>query len=499
MPVEKSEVLAALHRVKGPDLEGNIVDLGLVSEIYIKDDRVYFSITVPASRAEELEQLRKAAEKVVADIKGVAGVTAVLTAEAQAGAPRVREHRRVQEARAKGATGDGAGPRQAGAHGGARMQGIPGVKHVIAVASGKGGVGKSTVAANLALGLQAIGLKVGVVDADIYGPSQPRLLGIKGKPRVVNGKVIQPLENWGLKVMSMGFLVDEETPVVWRGPMVVSALGQMLRETDWSGEAGDLDVLVIDMPPGTGDIQLSISQGVPLSGAVIVSTPQDLALIDARKGIAMFKRVEVPILGIIENMSYFLCPKCGERSDVFGHGGARIEAEKLGVPFLGEVPLHMEIRETSDSGRPVTVAAPDSVHAEIFRELAARAWTEVERAKGTLTPPPVLDLVDDGKTLRAAFPDGRTFDLPAEFLRVVSPSAEVQGHSASQRVTVPRKKHVKILDMKPVGNYATRLNFDDGHNTGLYTWGYLHLLGREKDARWGRYLQELADKGLTRE
>ncbi len=512
MAVEKAEVLAALRRVKGPDLTSNIVDLGLVSEVLIKDDRAYFSITVPADRAEELEQLRLAAEKVVSDIKGVAGVTAVLTAEAGGAAkpmPKQRtvlpigraEHPRVEAARAKGATGDGAGPRQAAAAAGqaAKAQAVPGVKHIIAVASGKGGVGKSTIAVNIALGLQAIGLKVGIIDADIYGPSQPRLLGVSGKPRVAHGKVIVPLEGWGLKVMSMGFLVDEDTPVVWRGPMVVSALSQMLRETDWAGDTGDLDALIIDMPPGTGDIQLTISQSVPLSGAVIVSTPQDLALIDARKGIAMFKRVEVPILGIVENMSYFLCPKCGERSDVFGHGGARDEAEKLGVPFLGEVPLHMEIRETSDSGKPVTVAAPESTYAQIFRDLAANVWSEVERAKGTLTPPPHLELLDGGTRLKAAFPDGRTFDLPAEFLRVVSPSAEVQGHSPSQRITVPKKKHVKIAGMTPVGNYATRLAFDDGHNTGLYTWGYLHLLGREKDARWTKYLEELAAKGLTRE
>ncbi len=523
MTVEKTEVLAALRRVKGPDLTSNLVDLGLVSEILIKDARVYFAITVPASRAEELEQLRQAAEKVVSDLKGVSGVTAVLTAEVSGGLQRAPapppmrpaaipeataaeakapEHRRVQEARAKGATGDGAGPRQAAAPaapGQRQMEGIPGVKHVIAVASGKGGVGKSTVAVNLALGLQAIGLKVGVVDADIYGPSQPRLLGISGKPQVAHGKVIKPMEGWGLKVMSMGFLVDEGTPVVWRGPMVVSALGQMLRETDWAGSTGDLDVLVVDMPPGTGDIQLTISQNVPLSGAVIVSTPQDLALIDARKGIAMFKRVEVPILGIVENMSYFLCPSCGTRSDIFGHGGARQEALKLGVPFLGEVPLHMDIRETSDSGQPVTVTAPESVHAGIFRDLAAKVWTEVERAKGTLTPPPVLDVSGDGKTLNAAFPDGRTFELSAELLRVMSPSAEVQGHTAAQRVTVPRKKNVKIKDLKPVGNYATRIGFDDGHNTGLFTWGYLHLLGREKDQRWSQYLEELAKKGLTRE
>ncbi|MBK9079024.1 MAG: P-loop NTPase [Hyphomicrobium sp.] len=510
MSVEKAQVLQALQRVKGPDLQSNIVDLGLVSEILIKDDRVYFSITIPASRAEELEQLRKAAEKVVSEIDGVKGVTAVLTADVSGGASRqaapagaAKEHPRVQAARAGGATGDGAGPRQAAAlatNAAAKAaQAIRGVKRIIAVASGKGGVGKSTVTVNLALGLQAIGLKVGVVDADIYGPSQPRLLGIKGKPKVTDGKVIQPMEGWGIKVMSMGFLVDEDTPVAWRGPMVVSALNQMLRETDWAGTTGDLDVLVIDMPPGTGDIQLSISQNVPLSGAVIVSTPQDLALIDARKGISMFKRVEVPILGVVENMSYFLCPSCGTRADIFGHGGARDEAAKLGATFLGEVPLHMDIRETSDSGKPLTVTEPDSPHAKIFRELATKVWAEVERAQGTLTPPPKLDIDKDGKGLKAAFPDGRTFEYPAEMLRVMSPSAEVQGHSPDQRVTVPRKKNVKIVSLTPVGNYATRINFDDGHNTGFYTWGYLHVLGREKESRWATYLQELAAKGLTRE
>jgi ATP-binding protein involved in chromosome partitioning len=413
------------------------------------------------------------------------------------------ESPRVQAARAQGATGDGAGPRQAAVQAQQQparsLQAVPGVKHIIAVASGKGGVGKSTTAVNLALGLKDIGLRVGIVDADIYGPSQPRLLGISGKPQVASGKVIKPMEGFGLKVMSMGFLVDEGTPVVWRGPMVVSALTQMLRETDWRGDESDLDCLVIDMPPGTGDVQLTISQNVPLSGAVIVSTPQDLALIDARKGIAMFKRVEVPILGIVENMSYFLCPSCGTRSDIFGHGGARDEAAKLSVPFLGEVPLHMDIRERSDSGQPITATAPESVHADIFRALAANVWTEVERAKGTLTPPPALELTNANKQLKAAFPDGRTFELSAEMLRVMSPSAEVQGHSPSQRITVPRKKHVTIKELKPVGNYATRIVFDDGHNTGLYTWGYLHLLGREKDQRWGAYLEELAAKGLTRE
>ncbi|MEQ1714995.1 MAG: P-loop NTPase, partial [Hyphomicrobium sp.] len=476
--------------------------------------RVYVSITVPAARAADLEDLRRAAEKVVTDMKGVSGATVVLTAEAQPGTPHphgktegvasLQEHRRVQEARAKGAAGDGAGPRQAAqapAAGGAPRQaaGIPGVKRIIAVASGKGGVGKSTTTVNLALGLQALGLKVGIVDADIYGPSQPRLLGLSGQPRIAHGKTIEPLTGWGLKVMSMGFMVDEGTPVVWRGPMVTSALNQMLRDTDWAGSDGDLDVLVVDMPPGTGDVQLTISQAIPLAGAVIVSTPQDLALIDARKGLAMFKRVEVPVLGIIENMSYFLCPSCGERSDIFGHGGAREEAQKLGVPFLGEIPLHMDIRAKSDTGKPIVATVPEGLHAGIYREIAAKVWTEVERAKGTLTPPPVLDVTDKGGTLKAAFPDGRTFELPAEMLRVMSPSAEVQGHSADQRVTVAKKKNVRISDLKPVGNYATRITFDDGHNTGLFTWGYLHLLGREKAERWAAYEGELAKKGLKRE
>ena len=511
MTIEKTEVLNALRRVRGPDLDSNIVDLKLVSDIIVKDGRVYFSITVPAARAADLEDLRKAAEKVVSEVQGVSGVTAVLTADAAPGAARpqaqsggvtsLQEHKRVQEARARGTAGDGAGPRQAAQAGGAprQVEGIPGVKHVIAVASGKGGVGKSTTTVNLALGLQALGLRVGIVDADIYGPSQPRLLGVSGQPRVGQGKRIEPLEGWGLKVMSMGFMVDEGTPVVWRGPMVVSALNQMLRETDWAGNGGPLDVLVVDMPPGTGDVQLTISQQTPLSGAVIVSTPQDLALIDARKGLAMFKRVEVPVLGIIENMSFFVCPSCGTRSDIFGHGGARDEAHKLGVPFLGEVPLHMDIRATSDAGKPIVATTPDSLHAQIYRDIAAKVWTEVERAKGTLTPPPVLDITDGGRMLKAAFPDGRSFELPAEMLRVMSPSAEVQGHSPDQRVTVARKKNVRISDLKGVGNYATRITFDDGHNTGLFTWGYLHLLGKEKDQRWQAYLNELAAKRLSRD
>ena len=245
--------------------------------------------------------------------------------------------------------------------------GVPGVASIIAVASGKGGVGKSTTAVNLALGLRDLGMKVGMLDADIYGPSLPKLLAIREKPQTIGGTRLKPIERHGLTVMSIGFLIEEETPMIWRGPMVMSALTQMLREVEW----GTLDVMVVDMPPGTGDAQLTMAQQVPLKGAVIVSTPQDLALIDARRGIAMFKRVNVPVLGIVENMSTFICPKCGTRSDIFGHGGARQEAERLGVPFLGEVPLEMSIRETSDAGLPIVATQPDSPHAAAYRTIAA--------------------------------------------------------------------------------------------------------------------------------
>ncbi len=382
--VTREAVLEALKRVKGPDRQGNVVELGLVSDIAIDAGQVFFSITVPPERARELEPLRQAAQQVVAALPGVAGAAAVLTAHAGADQPRAAAAP-VRPGPTAAQRSDLPPPMQAragGVAGGAaaapnQKAGVPGVKAIIAVASGKGGVGKSTTAVNLALGLQSLGLAVGILDADIYGPSMPRLLAITGRPEPTVGNILKPLEGYGLKVMSMGFLVEEETPMIWRGPMVMSALAQMLREVAW----GELDVLVVDMPPGTGDAQLTMAQQVPLAGAVIVSTPQDLALIDARKGLNMFRKVEVPLLGIIENMSYFLCPSCGERADIFGSGGARQEAERLGVPFLGEVPLHMEIRANSDAGTPVVVADPDGPHAELYKEIAARVWARIGEEK----------------------------------------------------------------------------------------------------------------------
>jgi ATP-binding protein involved in chromosome partitioning len=343
--------------VVDPDKGQDIVSLGMVSGVQLREGHVAFAIEVEPQRGPTLEPLRKAAEKAVEALPGVLSVTAVLTAQKPATrAPQT-------QAQAHG---------HAHAHphgqGGAAKPLVPGVGAIVAVASGKGGVGKSTVAVNLALGLAAIGRKVGLLDADIYGPSMPRMLGISGRPTSRDGKVLQPMTNYGIECMSMGFLVPEDTPMIWRGPMVMSALQQMLRDVAW----GELDVMIVDMPPGTGDAQLTMAQQVPLAGAVIVSTPQDIALLDARKGLNMFRKVDVPVLGIVENMSYFRCPHCGGRSDIFGHGGARREAERLGVEFLGEVPLDIVIRETSDDGEPVVVSHPDSEHAQIFRAMATR-------------------------------------------------------------------------------------------------------------------------------
>lgn len=375
MSVTKDQVVEKLRTIKGPDFEGDLVSLGLVSEIFIADGKVFFSITVPAARAKELEPLRAAAERAVKTMPGVASAVVALTAERKGGGmeapppPRpsmAPPQHKPQPPRAPAAP---AAPPPA-------KRGVPGVGSIIAVASGKGGVGKSTTAVNLALGLQAQGLKVGILDADIYGPSMPRLLGLSGRPETTDGKVMRPMEGHGLKVMSIGFLVEEDTPMIWRGPMVMSALTQMLREVEW----GTLDVLVVDMPPGTGDAQLTMAQQVPLAGAVIVSTPQDLALIDARKGLNMFRKVDVPLLGIVENMSYFVAPDTGARYDIFGHGGAQREANRLGVPFLGEVPLVMAIRELSDAGAPITVSEPDGPHAQAYRDIAAKVLGELEKA-----------------------------------------------------------------------------------------------------------------------
>ncbi len=352
--IDEAGVLAALATVIEPDSGRDVVSLKMVSGLVVKDGNVGFSLEVDPARGEALEPLRQAAEAAVFALDGVSSVTAVLTAHSAGGESA------APAAPPRGDTGAG--------EGGARAPLLPDVGAIIAVASGKGGVGKSTVACNLALGLARLGLSVGLLDADIYGPSLPRMMGATGRPSTDDaGKTLIPMAAHGLKCMSIGFMVAEDSPMIWRGPMVMSALEQMLRDVAW----GALDVLVVDMPPGTGDAQLTMAQRVPLAGAVIVSTPQDIALLDARKGLNMFRKVNVPVLGIVENMSFFHCPKCGERSDIFGHGGARADAEAYGVDFLGEVPLHMAIRSAGDGGAPIVVGAPESPEATAFMTVAA--------------------------------------------------------------------------------------------------------------------------------
>ncbi len=353
--ITEQKIQEALKSVQMPGQNADIISAEAVTDIIINEGNVGFTIEISPNQASAADALKAAAEHAVNAIRGVLSVSVILTAHKPALAsgkqsPAQPDDEDRGESLLKPA------------------------RHVIAVASGKGGVGKSTTSINLALAFAAQGLKTGILDADIYGPSLPRLLGLNEKPRSDNNKLI-PLSAWELEAMSIGFLVDEDAPTIWRGPMVMSAVQQMLRDVAW----GDLDILVIDMPPGTGDAQLTLCQRADLAGAVIVSTPQDLALIDARKGLNMFRRVNVPVMGIIENMSYFLCPSCGKMSDIFGTGGARAEAERLGLPFLGAIPLDMEIRTTSDSGTPIVSKNPASPHAQAYINIAKTLTAQLER------------------------------------------------------------------------------------------------------------------------
>ena len=364
--VSEQQILDSLKQVIDPDSGKDIVSAGMIRGLQTKDGHVAFAIEVDPDKGAGREPLRKEAEEVVHDLGGVISATVVLTADRSAQGP------------GQGQPSPSGKPPldHGGAPGGPTPALLPGVASIVAVASGKGGVGKSTTAVNLALGLATGGHKTGLLDADIYGPSMPRMMGITGQPSSSDGTTLDAMENYGVKVMSMGFLVEEDTPMIWRGPMVQSALEQMMRDVSW----GELDIMVVDMPPGTGDIQLTLAQKVPLTGAVIISTPQDIALMDARKGLNMFRKVGVPVFGLIENMSYFTCPKCGERSEIFSHGGAKIEADRLGIDFLGEIPLDIIIRETSDGGRPIVVSEPESEHALTYRAIADKVWEKIEHS-----------------------------------------------------------------------------------------------------------------------
>jgi ATP-binding protein involved in chromosome partitioning len=372
-------VRAALAKVQDPLSGRDVIAAGLVQGLTARDGLVQFALEVPRERARELEPLRQAAEAAASGVAGVLSATCVLTA-----------HRPQGVAPAPAAPKPAAAPHAHGhSHAAPKGQGdmlLPDVKFIVAIASGKGGVGKSTTAVNLAVALAAQGLQVGLLDADIYGPSLPQMLGAREKPRTEGQKLI-PIQRWGLQAMSIGFLVDADTAMIWRGPMVMGALEQMMGQVSW----GKLDIMVVDMPPGTGDAQLTMSQRVPLAGAVIVSTPQDVALIDAKRGVKMFEKVNVPVLGLIENMSFFCCPKCGERTEIFGHGGARAEAGKLGVEFLGELPLKLSIRELADAGTPIVAARPETEEAGHYRAIAARLWAKLNGAVNKAGPRIVVD------------------------------------------------------------------------------------------------------------
>jgi ATP-binding protein involved in chromosome partitioning len=345
-----------LRAIADPASGKDIVTAGLVEGIELRGSLVQVALLTDRAHAAAMEPVSRAVEALLSRQPGITNASAVLTAHKAPAAPAPTP-------------GHGHG------HGQKPALLLPEVKAIVAVASGKGGVGKSTVAVNLAVSLARQGLRTGLLDADIYGPSLPRMLGLSRKPEVRQEKMI-PLQAWGLSCMSIGFLVDEETPMIWRGPMVMGALEQMMGQVEW----GPLDILVVDMPPGTGDAQLTMAQRVALTGAVIVSTPQDIALIDARRGVRMFERTRVPVLGLVENMSFFCCPACGHRAEIFGHGGARVEAARLGTEFLGEVPLLLDIRTASDAGTPIAAAAPESEGAKAFGAVAARVWEKVSGA-----------------------------------------------------------------------------------------------------------------------
>ncbi len=349
--LDEATVRAALATVKDPRSGQDLLAANMISGVVIRDGNVGFTIEAAPQDAESLEPVRRQAEAAVLSLEGVSSATGVLTTHRASASPTQQRPSRPQDS-------------------------VPNLGAIVAVASGKGGVGKSTTALNLALAMSRLGRRVGILDADVYGPSMPRMMGLSGKPQSPDGKRILPMERFGVKVMSMGFLVPEDTPVIWRGPMVMGALEQLLKDVEW----GELDVLVVDMPPGTGDTQLTMAQRVGMAGAVIVSTPQDIALIDARKGLNMFLKVNVPVLGIVENMSFFVCPNCDHKSEIFGHGGARKEAARLGCGFLGEIPLDIEIRRLSDSGTPIVAAEPDGPHASAYLGVAEAILQKLRRA-----------------------------------------------------------------------------------------------------------------------
>ena len=348
MSVTREAVLDVLKSIRNPATGTDLVASDIIRALTVDGGKVRFVMEVDPTHGRAMDPVRLEAVEALERIAGAGNVSAILTAHSEAKPPDLKMGRHPTPQK---------GPEK-----------LPGVKAVIAVASGKGGVGKSTVAANLAVALVAEGKKVGMLDADVYGPSQPRMLGISGRPASPDGKTILPLRNHGVTLMSIGLMTREDEAVVWRGPMLMGALQQMLGQVQW----GTLDVLIVDLPPGTGDVQMTLAQKTQVAGAIVVSTPQDIALLDARKALNMFEKMGTKVIGMIENMSTYVCPNCGHEEHIFGHGGAKADAERLGLPFLGEIPLTLDIRLAADGGAPIVVSKPESPQAQAFRAIARR-------------------------------------------------------------------------------------------------------------------------------
>jgi ATP-binding protein involved in chromosome partitioning len=342
MTVSRDQVLDALRTVQDPDLHKDIVTLGFVKDVRIEGGSVDFTIELTTPACPVRDEMKAEAERKVAALSGVGAARATMTANVRA-------------------------------RGGFGRQEVPGIRNIVAVGAGKGGVGKSTMAVNLAVALQKKGARVGLMDADVYGPNTPQMLGIKDPPQVGGDKRMVPPEAFGIKLISMGMLVPADQPIIWRGPMLHGAVQQFMRDVDW----GELDYLVVDLPPGTGDVALSMAQSVPVAGALVVTTPQGVSVSDVRKAVAMFRQLNIPILGVVENMSYFLCGHCGERTDIFGHGGGSRMAEDMGIPFLGEVPIDTRVREGGDEGRPIVAAVPDAPASLAIAEVAGRVAAQI--------------------------------------------------------------------------------------------------------------------------
>jgi len=342
--VSQDQVLAALRAVQDPDLHKDIVTLGFVKDVKIAGSEVDFTIELTTPACPVKDQMKAEAEGIVRSLPGVTAARATMTADVKA-------------------------------RGGFGRQAVPGIRNIIAVGAGKGGVGKSTTAVNLAVALQRKGARVGLMDADVYGPNTPQMLGIEGGPEVSEAKRMIPPVAFGIKVISMGMLVPADQPIIWRGPMLHGAVQQFMRDVEW----GELDYLVVDLPPGTGDVSLRMTQSVPVAGAVVVTTPQGVSVSDVRKAVAMFRQLNIPVLGVIENMSYFLCGHCQERTEIFGHGGGAKMAEDMGIPMLGEIPIDTRVRAGGDEGRPIVSAAPDAPAAKAFLDIAGRVAAEISK------------------------------------------------------------------------------------------------------------------------